>query len=296
MRLRNLTYFFREALKSLFKNRILSLATVSTVAICILILGVAVLLSVNANKFMGQLESDVEIIAYLENSISTSTEISRVSSQLERIDGIKEVVFVSKDEGLDYLQERVGRDGFDLVGTLQENPLPDSFHIQAKDPHGVPDLAIKISSMTAIEKVNYGQGVVERLFSVTNWVRTISTAIIILLAFGAVFLIATTIRLAIYARRKEIYLMKLIGATDWFIRWPFFIEGILLGLFGSLLAIAILATGYGALISNVNTAMLFIPLMTDPSELLAMYAALVGAGVLLGILGTTISINRFMDV
>jgi cell division transport system permease protein len=146
-----------------------------------------------------------------------------------------------------------------------------------------------------VYKVNYGQGVVERLFQVTRWVRIISIAFIVVLAAGAVFLIATTTRLSVFARRKEIYLMKLIGATDWFIRWPFFIEGIFLGVAGSLLAVLLLGLGYQALLQNIGS-MVMVTLMSDTVLLGQIYLSLVATGAILGVLGTYISLNRFLDV
>ena len=117
----------------------------------------------------------------------------------------------------------------------------------------MPQLAVQIEKIHGFIKVNYGKVVVEQLFSTARWVRVVSVVFIVLLALGAVFLIATTIRLAIFARRKEIYLMKLIGSTDWFIRWPFFIEGVGLGALGSLVSIIILAVAYGSLLKRVDT-------------------------------------------
>ena len=123
------------------------------------------------------------------------------------------------------LQKTYGSE-YDLEATLGTNPLPHTFKIEAHNPQEVPQIAEKVNQVVGVYKVNYGQGIVERLFQVTRWVRIISVAFIVVLGAGAV-LIATTTRLSVFARRKEIYLMKLIGATDWFIRWPFFIEGIL---------------------------------------------------------------------
>ncbi|HOQ10693.1 MAG TPA: permease-like cell division protein FtsX [Syntrophomonadaceae bacterium] len=293
MRLSNILYFFREAAKSLSRNRLLTFATISTVTICILILGMAVLLSLNAERFMSRLESDVQMIAFLDRSLSDA-EIDEVQEEIEKIDGIKSIKFVSRDESLRELQETYGSQ-YDLKATLGKNPLPHTFEIEAKNPQDVPKIAELVYRIPGVYKVNYGQGVVERLFQVTHWVRIISLAFIIVLAAGAVFLIATTTRLSVFARRKEIYLMKLIGATDWFIRWPFFIEGIFLGVVGSLLAVALLAAGYGALLQNI-TSMAIITLVSDMAVLGKVYLALVGTGAVLGVLGTYISLNRFLNV
>jgi cell division transport system permease protein len=264
-------------------------------AICILILGVAVLITINADNFMSRLEADLEIVAFVDSSLSQS-QVADINIEIEKLDGVKSVIFISREEALVNLQKKFADKDYDLGKTIGQNPLPDSYEVKAKNPQDVANLAEQINKMPGVYKVNYGQGIVERLFQVTKWVRIISIGFIILLTMGTVFLIATTIRLAIFARRKEIYLMKLIGATDWFIRWPFFIEGILLGSVGSLISILFLSWGYSALVSSMQTALFFIPLVSQPSLLINVYLSLFATGAFLGVLGTYISLNRFLDV
>lgn len=288
-------YFLSETLKSLRRNQLLTIATLSTVTICILILGAAVLLTINAGKFINQLESDLEMMVFVEDSLDKN-DLADLGRKIKQIPGIKSVQFISKDQALAKLQSKFDAKQYDLKKTVGDNPLPNSFKVKAKKPRDVPQIAKQIFKLEGVYKVNYGQGMVERLFHITRWVRIISIILIVLLAMGAVFLIATTIRLAIFSRRKEIYLMKLIGATDWFVRWPFFIEGILLGSMGALLAVILLALGYGTLVNNMQTTVFFIPLINNQKELLEIYLSLFGAGAVLGCLGTIISLNRFLDV
>lgn len=295
MKFKNVIYFFREAAKSMSRNRILSIATVSTVAICILILGMAALMIINAGTFMQRLESDVEIVAYLDDSLAKD-QVADLRDDIKNLDGVKSVTFVSKHEALQRLEKKFGENKYDLAETLSKNPLPDTYEIKAQDPHNVANLAQEVQQMNGIDKVNYGQGVIERLFKVTSWIRITGMVVVVLLALGAIFLIATTIRLSVFARRKEIYLMKLIGATDWFVRWPFFIEGILLGAVGGLIAILVLAFGYGSLLQNMGKALFFIPLVSSTGLLTNLYLALVTTGALLGVIGTSISLRRFMNV
>ncbi len=295
MKIKNLGYFLKEALTSLARNQLLSIATVSTMTICILFLGVAVLMTVNAGSFMNRLESDIEIVAYLDSSIS-GTQITNIQDKIAAISGVKAVVFVSKTDALASMQKKFAEKDYNLEKTLGKNPLPDSFAVKAENPQEVAQVAQSVKEIPGINKVNYGQGIVERLFQVTKWVRIISIGFVVILAIGAVFLIATAIRLAIFARRKEIYLMKLIGATDWFIRWPFFIEGILLGMAGAFISISLLAVGYGSLVSNLQTTLFFIPLVYQENILINLYVSLLATGALLGVLGTYISLNRFLDV
>ncbi|NLP24020.1 MAG: ABC transporter permease [Syntrophomonadaceae bacterium] len=293
MKISNGVYFAREAAKSFSRNRLLSFATVSTVTICILILGMAVLLTMNAGLFMNRLESDVQMIAFLDKSLN-QRQINTARDKIKEIEGIKSVEFISRDKSLEQLQETYGRE-YDLKTTLGSNPLPHTFKIEAHNPQEVAQIAQQVDKIAGVYKVNYGQGVVERLFQVTRWVRIISIAFIVVLAAGAVFLIATTTRLSVFARRKEIYLMKLIGATDWFIRWPFFIEGIFLGVAGSLLAVLLLGLGYQALLQNIGS-MVMVTLISDPVLLGQIYLSLLATGAILGVLGTYISLNRFLDV
>ena len=293
--IKNMRYFFGETVMSLRRNRLLSIATLSTVAVCILILGGAVLLTLNASNFMNRLESDLEMMVFVEDSLDKA-QLVNMEKEIKSLPGVKSVQFISKDQALTNLQSKFADKKYDLKQTVGDNPLPNSFEVKAENPKEVAKVAKQIFKLEGVYKVNYGQGLVERLFQITRWVRIISIIVIILLALGAVFLIATTIRLAIFSRRKEVYLMKLIGATDWFVRWPFFIEGILLGSLGALLAIILLALGYGSLVNNMQTAIFFIPLINNQRMLLEIYLALFATGAVLGSLGTFISLNRFLDV
>ncbi len=294
MKPENAVYFIREALSSLSRNRLLSIATVSTIAICILILGMAVLMTLNAGNFVNRLESDIEIIAFLDNELAGS-KLDQIKRQVEKMDQVESITFISKDEALQRLNEKLAGKEYDLSSTLGKNPLPDTYEIKVCDPHEVSDIAVEVAKIEGIYKVNYGHGVVEKLFEVTKWVRIIGLIFILLLAFGAVFLIATTIRLSVFARHKEIYLMKLIGATNWFIRWPFIIEGILLGTLGALISLIILAVGYGSLINELQI-LYFFPLITSSGILVKLYIGLLLTGSVLGILGTAISLNRFLEI
>lgn len=292
--LKNFWYFCREAFKSMARNHLLSFATISTVAICILILGMAILATLNASHLITRLESDLEIMSYLNKDLKP-IQVGQVEKDLKAIPGVESVRFVSREEALRYLQDSYGEDRYDLGKTLGQNPLPDGYEIKVLDPHQVPTVAEQVEQVVGIDRVSYGKEMVNNLFTATKWVRVLSLAFIVLLSLGAIFLIATTIRLAIFSRRKEVYLMKLIGSTDWFVRWPFFIEGILLGTAGSLIAILLLAVGYDTLIGSIQSVP-FMPVVSNRTMLLEVYSGLVAIGALLGVLGTYISLNRFLDV
>ncbi|MGI6413248.1 MAG: permease-like cell division protein FtsX [Syntrophomonadaceae bacterium] len=294
MRFRNFIYFLVEAFKSIKRNRILSIATMTTVAICIMILGLFLLMSLNAGNFMRELESDLEIIAFVDKEIEESR-IAGIEEEINEISGISSIKFVSREESLERLQEKFGDADYNLAETLGENPLPHTYEIKAVNAQDVPGIALQIKDINGITKVKYGQDIVERIFSVTKWVRIVSLVLIVFLLLGAIFLIATTIRLSIYARRKEVALMKLVGSTDWFIRWPFFIEGMVLGAVGSIISVLILAFGYAAILENTEL-LIFLPLIRNPGVLMKFYITLFATGLFIGLLGTSISLNRFLNV
>lgn len=293
--MRSMRYFFQEARRSLLRNRYLSLATISTAAICIFILGTAFLLVLNTNNFINRLENDLEVVAFLDKTLPEDT-ITQIGKDIAGHAQVESISLISKDEALLRMNEKYAAEGASLAETLGENPFPDSYEIKVKNPQDVQAVAADLGQIPGVYRVNYGQGLVERLFNVTTWVRYLSMGIILLLLLGAIFLIATNVRLSIFARRKEIYLMKLVGAKDWFIKLPFYLEGIILGLVGALLAVAILALAYSSLLDNWQTSMAFIPLIDDRDVLLKSHIGLSGIGMLLGVIGTSISINRFLDV
>lgn len=296
MRLETLRYFWREASISLARNRVLSIATATTIAVCVFILGVALLLYINTGLLVEHLESDVEIVAFLEKDLS-SYQVGELRQKLGEIKGVKKVTFVSKNEALEKLTKKLGQGEYDLKETLGgENPLPDSFRIKASSPKEVEKLAQALAKTEGISRVRYGKEIVNKLFRITRWVRYISLFSVLVLALAAVFLVATTIRLTIYSRQKEMYIMKLVGATDWFIRMPFFIEGMLLALAGTLVAVGALSFGYYYLLKSMKAAMAFIPLVEERQVLAQIYLGLLVAGTALGAFGTTLAVNKYLDV
>ena len=289
-------YFLREARISLARNRLLSLATATTVSICIFILGMAILLFMNSGELIEKLESDVEILAFLEEDL-TLRERNQLEERLKKHPGVLSVSFVSRDKALASLEKKLGQGEYDLLATLEgNNPLPDSFRIKGENPRQVEQLAKELAGMQGISKLRYGQEVVRQLFAATRWVRIISVFIVVFLGVAAVFLVATTIRLTIFSRRKEIYIMKLVGATNRFIRAPFFLEGIALAGAGTVFALICLYLGYHYLLENIQPALAFLPLINDDRVLLNLFLGLGGAGIGLGIIGTFISVNRFLNV
>ncbi|NLK01228.1 MAG: ABC transporter permease [Clostridia bacterium] len=295
MKVRTTGYFFRQAFKSILRNFWMSVASVATVAICLFILGSFTLLIANTNYIAHKVESDVEIAVFTMVD-ATEKEVESVGERLEGIDHVSSIEFISKEKGLQQLNKKFGKE-HDLLKALDgNNPLPDYYLVKAKEPDKVPVIVQETEAMPYVEKVNYGQGIVEPLFKIANWIRVGGAVTVILLAVCTVFLIAVTVRLTIFARRREINIMKFVGATNWFIRWPFFIEGLFLGLMGSAAACLVLYFSYNFLADKIILTFAFLPILKDAAVIKRMSLIVLGGGPLVGALGSMLSVHRFLQV
>ncbi|WP_127532105.1 permease-like cell division protein FtsX [Paenibacillus kobensis] len=305
MKFRTFLRHMREGVKNIARNGWMSFASVSSIFISLFILGVFVLLSLNVSNFASQVESQVQIRVFLQLNVDKAT-VDRLNNDIGNMADVKTVTFVSKDEGLELLRKNLGEDGDYLLEGFDKtnNPLPDSFTVEVFEPKTIADVAKQIKAINnadgakPIMNVKYGQGTVEKLFKVTDVVRTIGLVLVIGLSVTAMFLISNTIKMTIIHRRREIGIMKLVGATNAFIRWPFFVEGALIGFGSSLLTAIVLLFGYSKLIEStqfdLGLAMIKLVPFDDVAFLLT--AALVGLGTLLGVWGSTISVRKYLKV
>lgn len=295
MRLTSFEYAFRDAFRSMKRNKVMCVAAIATITVSLLILGCAWLLVLNSQHLATAMESELEINAYLRTEIERP-EALNLQRKFKGIGGVEEVTFVSKEEGLKNLQERLGEDTSIVEALDGHNPLPDMYRIKAKLAQDVPRVAGEIEQIPEVEKVRYGQGLVEKLLALTNWMRTVGIVVVFLIGLAAIFLIATSIRITVFARRREISIMKLVGATDWYIRWPFFLEGMMVGLVGAVLAILFLHLFYANLVKNVVLTLNFLPVLQDTNIILSVYQWLLILGVSLGAIGSALSLRRFLKI
>lgn len=305
MRISTMGRHIREGAKNVLRNGWMSFASVSAISISLFILGIFLIMALNVNYLASQIESQVEIRVYLE--VNTPAEqVTAVQDQITKLPDVSKVTFVSKQEGLNILREKLGEDGKDLLEGFdgENNPLNDSFTVEVRDPYLVGQVAQQIQAINngknppPIYKVSYGKGTVETLFKITGIVRNIGLVFVLLLAFTAMFLISNTIKMTIVARRKEIGIMKLVGATNGFIRWPFFIEGALLGLIGSIIPIGILLYGYWQFVnfSKLELGLMLIKLIPAEDLVWTVSGLLLGIGVMIGIWGSILSVRKFLKV
>lgn len=295
MKLRTSEYFIREVAISLKRNNWMSFASIGTVAVSLFVLGVFLILVLNMNRLASALESQVQINVYLADDV-TRSEREAIKTDIEDIKGVELVDFVGRDEALDRLRDRLGDQRYLLDALGDDNPLPDSFEVTMSDPEFVQTAAEEIAEFDGVESAKYGQDVVEHLFDITRLMRIFGLILMLLLAGATLFIISNTIRLTVFARRKEIAIMKYVGATDWFIRWPFLLEGMVLGLIGGIIAAFALRSFYAAMAAKIYGTLAFFPLMPQYPFMNYVSFAIILSGMIIGTIGSTISLKRFLEV
>lgn len=233
----------RDAFHSVVRNFSLSLASITCIIITLFIVSISIMLSAVVNNFADNVKKDMTIIAFLDVDV-TESRIAEMKTEIERIDNIESITFDSKkDIANQVMEDSPVFEGILKDYTNEDNPLQDTYLIKVKDVEKIGDTAKKIGDILNVESVQYGAGMVEQLIDVFGTIRTISLAIVVALTVVTIFLISNTIKITIFSRRKEIEIMRLVGASNINIKVPFLFEGIFLGLFGSILPV--LATIYG---------------------------------------------------
>lgn len=288
-------YFVKETYKSIRRNGFMSFASISTVAVSLLVLGMFLMIFLNTNNLAQYLESQVQVSVYMQDS-ATDKELTAVKEKLTKMPGVVKVTQVSKQQALERFKKRLG-DQEQLLHSLgKENPFPNSFEIQVDNPERIKVLTPQIGQLSKVETAKFGQEVVEHLFQLTKILRFGGILLVIFLAMATLFIISNTIRLTVFARRKEVIIMKYVGATDWFIRWPFLLEGMTLGFFGAVLASVLINSIYSGLLERIHATLAFLPLLPTSPLLIYVDLFLLIAGTGIGALGSYISLRKFLRV
>jgi cell division transport system permease protein len=295
MKLSTSEYFIKEVYTSFKRNIWMTLASIFTVVLSLFILGFFSIVILNLNKMADTLESQVQISVYLKDDLSQE-EIDETKETLSKIEGLQDIKFTTREEAMENFKERLGDQQFLLDALDDTNPLPDSFSLTVTSPQQVKTIADTAAALDSVESASYSQDIINHLFNLTHLIRLIGVALIILLTGAAIFIISNTIRLTVFARRKEIAIMKYVGATDWFIRWPFLLEGICLGFIGGGLATIFLYIVYNQVTQEIYEAMAFFPLIPQHPFIDYISLAILVAGIIIGALGSTISLKRFLKV
>lgn len=304
--MRSLGYFFKESLQGFARNLSTTLGSIITIFLSLLIIGTFLVGGSIIGSLVTSIESEVSITAYVADDAEQAS-IDSLMGEIEKMDGVASVSFTTKEQALDNFRNSMTGNP-DIIDQLDgQNPLPASIDVELSDPQMVEQVAKQIegnSTFTAIcdepenpaDSLKYGQQTVDKLFSLTNYIRYIGAALIGLLIFIALVFINNTIRLAILARRKEIAIMRLVGASNGFIRGPFLMEGALHALIGSALAVGVLQLLRMFAVPKLQAALPFLSLEVSGMTYLVIFAALILAGLVIGLLGSAFAMRRYLKV
>jgi cell division transport system permease protein len=297
MKLRTLRRHASESLKSIGRNGWMTFASVSAVTVTLLLVGVFFVIMMNLNNVAKTIEEDVEIRVHIDVAANKEDQ-EALRKQIEQISEVKTVKFSSKEQELQSIINSLGDEGEAFKLFEQDNPLNDVFVVKTKNPLDTMKVAKQIEKFDFATKVKYGQGEVEKLFGFTKISRNIGVALIIGLLFTAMFLISNTIKITIVARRREIEIMRLVGATNAFIRWPFFLEGLWLGLMGAVVPIVIVGSGYYYMYDYLAPKLQdhFVKLLDFYPFIYQIAGLLLLMGAFIGVWGSLMSVRKFLKV
>jgi len=288
--LRNILFYIKEAFLSTKKNGIMSLATMISLTATMIIVGMILLAYFNINLFIQNMESQLMAVVYLEDNLSEE-EINHLVNNIGELEGVKEAIYISKEEAFEKLQEDLSEHKEILAG-ITENPLPSSIEILVTKAEFLDEIAFQLKQYNGIEEVNYGGQLTDRLILLFDFISNTGFAIILILVFIATLIMVSVIKISVHSRQKEIEIMALVGATSWFIRWPFIIEGFFKGLISSFLAIVILIRGYFYFVERFTRIVPFLPVMSDRLELMKLGIIIILLGSFIGIFGSMISLRK----
>jgi cell division transport system permease protein len=291
-----ISFFLAEAFGSLRRNYFMTIAALVTVFLSIVVLGGVLVFVYTTDALLKEVEQKVEITVFLKTDPDPSmAEIEALQTEILSWPEVKTALFVSKEDALKRLKEDF-KDSPEVIEGLTGNPLPASFEISLNDPQTVKTVAARFEGNPIVDDVRYGREIAERLFNFTSQARNFLVIFIVLLGVVSVLLISNTIRLSIFARKREVEIMKLVGATNWFIRWPFIIEGVAVGLVGAAVAVVVVLLANSFLVGRIRDSMPFMAIPLDAVPYLFLSAVLLAVGVVIGALGSALGLRRFLKV
>lgn len=291
--MRGFGYLVKEGFKNVWSNRIMSIASVCVLVSCLILTGAAELLSLNVEKVVDSVGQSNETTVYLKDSVS-ELEAVYIGKDIEKIDNVSSVRFYSKDNAFETYREELGDELFERISE-ESNPLPDSYIVAMDDLSLYEDTVKKIQAVDGVDTISNRSEIAKKLTDISNLVNMICIWVVIALIIISLFIIANTIRATMYSRRFEISIMKSVGATNGFVRLPFLVEGIIIGLISSIVATGCISFLYNA---GMNAIEQFIPFTSIPLSDVIVFvaAAYLIAGVLIGFFGSFISIRKYLKM
>lgn len=288
----------RDAFKSVIRNFSLSLASISCITITLIIVAIAIMASFNINNFTTEIEKDLTIVVFLDRD-ATEEDIKDVKTNIEKISNVEKITYISKDEVKKEMQQESEVLDKVLDGYSEgESPLKDTYQIKVKNIEQIKDTADRIKKINSVSVVRYGEGMVEKLVSAFDSVKKVTYGVVIALVVVTVFLIVNTIKLTISARRREIGIMRLVGASNFTIKTPFIVEGMILGLLGSIIPIIFTTYGYMAFYKHFDGYLFskLIVLIKPEPFIYTTSLMVVIIGILVGMIGSASAVKKYLKI
>ena len=297
MKISKIKYSLSEAKKNVLRNGLMSVASLFTIASCLVILGVFAIISMNVNSFTGTIEDQCEVQLYI-NPGTSAERVSEMGGEIAAVPNVKEVSLFTKEEMLDYAKnDMFGEDAELLSGFEEDNPFSDSYKIVLESIENTGATVAELEKIADVEKVVNKQDIVNMVLNLSKIIKRFSMGVMLVLLIIAIVIISNTVRLTVFNRRKEINIMKYIGATDRFIKGPFLLEGMIIGFFGALLAFLVVFWGYFALLKYMSE------LSIGSIELIGIWTVspiiaglFVVFGCIIGVIGSGISMRKYLHV
>ena len=294
-----LSYLIGEGFKNILKNKKSTGASLIIMCATMIIFGVFFMIGENINHIMNELEMQQGMQVFIKDE-ATEKEVSELGGKIKALNGVNQVEFVSKEDALNQMKEKVGDKQFLLSGYEENNPFPASYVVTLTDLKESSNVQNEINNFENVKNIQSRGDTINALLNIANLVKVISGAILVLLVVISIFIIANTIKLTVHARRREISIMKYVGATNSFIRWPFIVEGIRIGIISALISIMLLGIAYNLvsdkIVASAVTNVININLLTfsDMFTLIIVVYLVLGIGI--GTLGSVISMRKYLDV
>jgi len=297
MKINTFKYFLSDSLKSIKRNVTVSTASMATVAATLFILGIFVLTILNVNQGILSVESKVEVQLYLNDNI-TAPQQKAIENKIKIVNGVVNYTYETKAQALEKFRTQLGKQNLSLTeGLDKDNPMPNSYIVKVDKPDTVTAVVTAVTGMPGIDSIKDGRELVDKILSITQTMKWIGGAMFIILIGVSLFLIGNTIKITVYSRRREIGIMKYIGATDWFIRWPFIIEGVIIGAIGGLIADILLYYVYRMAYVKITTGMVLMMQLISPNYVSSyMLGLFILSGILIGATGSIIALRKFLAV
>lgn len=291
-----ISFFLKEALGSLRRNYFMTIAALVTVFLSIVVLGGVLVFSFTADALLQEFEQKVQVTVYLTKaSEATPDTVTKLQTEINTWSEVKSVKFVSAADALAIMKQKYSKYP-EMWQAVRGNPFPASFQITLKDPKTAEAVAAKFKGNPIVDEVKYGEEYAKQLFRVISNAEKFLIIFIALLGIVAVLLISNTIRLSIFARKREVEIMKLVGATNWFIRWPFLIEGVFVGLVGAVVATAVVLVVNNLLVNWLQNSLPFMSIPLNAVPYAAVIGILVAVGIVIGAVGSGLGLRRFLKV